>query len=70
MGYQVLFINGSVAERFRHHPFKMGYARSIRVTSTSNILRPYCHTQTDNYGSKNAKNKERGMTSSSEDSGL
>ena len=26
--------NGSVAERFRHHPFKMGHARSIRVTST------------------------------------
>lgn len=34
------------------------------------ILCPNCHTQTDNYGSKNAKNKERGMTSSSEDSGL
>ena len=34
------------------------------------ILCPNCHTQTDNYGSKNARNKERGMTSSSEDSGL
>ena len=34
------------------------------------ILCPNCHTQTDNYGSKNAKNKERGMTSSSEDNGL
>ena len=58
--YQVLFLNGSVAERFRHHPFKMGYARSIRVASTRLNFSFPSYRSKDDHQTVNLNSPERG----------
>lgn len=58
--YQVLFLNGSVAERFRHHPFKMGYARSIRVASTRLSFSFPSYRSKDDHQTVNLNSPERG----------